>query len=230
MLAGRDSIEDAESRRAGRRAALHAQQIRAGAIDRQALVDQQLAARQVDRAPDVAANVMVLPAQTLAMTSRSESVPLSLLLLTIRLMVLQPGSGRPALRRRRCRCRPRPRIGDGRAVNRAREAALIGVEPKEWPFSMAGLPDSQRESVGRPAVRRQKRGEHRIDIELIAGGRADDRRSGGVADQVVALRGEHAVEVRVGSSRILGDDGVFRIQCRAIDEVVDAAADDRRVA
>jgi hypothetical protein len=36
-----------------------------------------------------AAKVIVLPAQTLAMTARSESVPLSLLLLTIRLAVLQ---------------------------------------------------------------------------------------------------------------------------------------------
>ena len=57
-----------------------------------------------------------------------------------------------------------------------------------------------------------KRSEQRIDVVEIAGLIAEDAVcTGSVADQIVALRGERAIEVRVRRSGVTGDNRIARI-------------------
>ena len=82
----------------------------------------------------------------------------------------------------------------------------------------------QRHRLRRPAVvgnrsEVQRRGR---GVEQIAGGRRDSG-TACVADQVVPLRGERAIDIRAGRSSVLGDDGIAALHCAAV--VVNAAAE-----
>lgn len=110
-------------------------------------------------------------------------------------------------------------IGDAGVVNGAREAALIKCGAGRYPSIDRGTASRKRHRLGWTTIVRQRR-QHWVGADLVASGTKAARISGD-ADEVMAIAGNGAVNVRSGSrssgniagavsSRITRNDCVFQ--------------------